>query len=359
MLITNVASHGGDLSLYFFKQLGSPRTERLVMLSGYVGKEYVDRLTEELEDNKKVAVELHVGMAAREGVTQQTYDALCNLHKRLKSRKHPRYPRQGVFIYFSGRNGERSRGMHAKAYLFDQGKSRQLIIGSSNFSFSGFEPNGNVEANLVNSDGATLGRFDRFLKDLHSAKHAVPIDLIRDFPIRGRAGQARRRSMVSLQKVAKPKSFKGLRYVDLDLARNIDQQTRSNLNCCFGKGRWSRTTGIVVPRDWYEVELICPAEVTSSPHYPRGHVDVVTSDGFSFKAVTNGDYYKNLRSAEDLKILGLWLKGVLEDAGSLSDNPQERVTSQTFRDYGNSILRIYRPDKTSAIFHFPRDPKDL
>jgi hypothetical protein len=359
MLITNVASHGGDLSLYFFKQLGSPKTERLVILAAYVGKEYVDRLTEELEDNKKVAVELLVGMAAKEGLTQQTYDALCYLHERLKSRKHPKFLRQGVYIYFSGKNGERSRGMHAKVYLFDQGTSRQLIVGSSNFSFSGFEPNGNVEANLVNSDGAALRRFDIFLKDLHSANHAVPIDLIQDFPIRGRAGQTRRRSMVSLQRVAKPKSFMGLRYVDLDLARNIDQQTRSNLNCCFGKGRWSRITGVVVPRDWYEVELISPTNVTSSPHYPRGHFDVITSDGFAFKAVTNGDYFKNLRSAEDLKILGLWLKGALEDAGSLSDDPQEIVTSQTFRNYGNSILRIYRPDRHAAILHFPREPKDL
>jgi len=116
---------------------------------------------------------------------------------------------------------------------------------------------------------------------------------------------------------------------------------------------------VVKPRDWYEVELISSADVTSNRNYPRGEFDVLTSDGFAFRGVTNGDNYKNFRSADDLKLLGLWLKGVLEDAGVLSDDPQELVTSETFEEYGNSVLRVYRPDSRSVILHFPRDPKDL
>lgn len=359
MLITNTHAHGGDLSQHFYEQLRDSGTERVRILSGYVGKESIKRLHEETKRNSRIAIELVVGMAAKEGLTQQTYDALIDLHADLKSRRHPKYERQGVFAYFSGPNGERSRGMHAKAYLFEQSRARQLIVGSSNFSHSGLSADGNVEMNLVDVNAETIRKFVRFFDDLHSTRLAVPIDLIEDFPIRGKAGSSRRRNVAALTRVREPRDFKRSKFVDIDLARNINRQSRSNLNCCFGKGRWSRATGIVRPRDWYEVELISPMEVTSNPCYPKGEFDVVTSDGFAFRGVTNGDYYKNLRSADDLKILGLWLKGVLEDAGSLSDNPQELVTSETFEVYGNSVLRIYRPSLKSAIFHFPRDPDDL
>lgn len=359
MLITNTIKHGGDLSKHFFELLNDKGTHRVRILSGYVGKESIDRLHKEAKKNSDVAIELVVGMAAKEGLSQKTYEALLHLHADLKSRNHPKFPRQGVYAYFSGPNGERSRGMHAKAYLFDQVQTRQLIVGSSNFSFSGLSSDGNVEMNLVDSNADTIKKFTHFIDELHAERLAVPIDLVDDFPIRGKAGQSRKHNVVSLTRVREPVGFTRFNYVDIDLGRNIDRQSRSNLNCCFGKGRWSRTTGVVRPRDWYEVELISPMEVTSNQNYPRGEFDVLTSDGFSFRGVTNGDYFKNLRSADDLKLLGLWLKGVLEDAGSLSDDPQELVTQETFDDYGNSILRIYRPTPKSAIFHFPRDPKDL
>jgi len=359
VLITNVASYGGDLSSHFFNQLNDSRTERVRMISGYVGNDAIRQLRKELERNKNVALELMVGMAAKEGLTQQTYDALRQLHDELRCRKHPKFKRQGVFVFFSGPNGERARGMHAKAYLFDQARGQQLIVGSSNFSSSGLAPDGNVEMNLIDTSGAPAKRFVQFFEELHRGNLAVPIDLIEDFPIRGKAGRGRKKSLATLTKVRAPVGYKRFKYVDIDLARNIDRQSRSNLNCCFGKGRWSRATGIIRPRDWYEVELISSMDVTSATSYPRGEFDVVTSDGFQFRGVTNGDYYKNLRSADDLKILGLWLKGILEDAGCLSDDPQELVTSETFESYGNSILRIYRPSARTAIFHFPRKKSDL
>jgi len=359
VIITNTPGHGGDLSRHFFLNLNSSATERVQMISGYVGKESIIKLHRELQKNDWVAVEMVIGMAAKEGLNLHTYEALIELHKHLQSRKHPRYKRQGVFVFFSGPNGERARGMHAKAYRFEQSRGNKVIIGSSNFSFSGLSLDGNVEMNLTDSSSAVTREFVRFFDELHAKKLAVPIDRVADFPIRGKAGQSRRSKLATLVKVRGPTGFKSQRFVDIDLARNIDRQSRSNLNCCFGKGRWSRVTGVVKPRDWYEVELISSADVTSNRNYPRGEFDVLTSDGFAFRGVTNGDNYKNFRSADDLKLLGLWLKGVLEDAGVLSDDPQELVTSETFEEYGNSVLRVYRPDSRSVILHFPRDPKDL
>lgn len=359
MLITNTPKFGGDVHSELFKVLASTSTDRLRMVSGYVGQETIEMFRAELTKRSHVAVDLVVGMAAREGLSQGTYDALLELNGELKARKHRTHSRQGVYAYFSGPNGERSRGMHAKAYLFNQGRNRRLLVGSSNFSSSGLTLEGNVEVNVVDTRLEVTKHFEDFFEGLHHDQLAVPIDKIVNFPIRGRSNSTRESAEAALVKVKAPSAFKTSKYVDIDLARNIERQQRSNLNCCFGKGRWARSSGVVTPRDWYEVELISPTDVTSNPNYPKGEFDVLTTDGFSFKAVTNGDYFKNLRSLDDLKILGLWIKGLLEDAGALSNDPQELVTEDTFKRYGNSILRIYRPSAKSAIFHFPRSAKSL
>jgi hypothetical protein len=359
MFITNLPEFGGDLGAVFFEAFRSSETDRLRMVSGYVGKEMVTQLRAELKKQKSVAVELVVGMAAKEGLTQASYENLMALNEELQKRAHLKHKRQGVFAFFSGDKAERSRGMHAKAYLFDRGARRQLIVGSSNFSFSGLNPAGNVEVNVIHTSEGIVNQFENFFETLHTRRMAVPLNLIKDFPIRGRALRVREEAFASLKKVKKPTDFKRYSFVDIDFARNIENQTRSNLNCCFGKGRWARATGIVRPRDWYEVELISPIDVATHPQYPRGEFLATTSDGYEFRAVTNGDYFKNLRSADDLKILGIWLKGCLEDAGVLSDDPQEIVTRDTFTDYGNSVLRIYRPSEGTAILHFPRSPSEL
>ncbi len=43
--------------------------------------------------------------------------------------------------------------------------------------------------------------------------------------------------------------------LEFPLSRVTDKE-KSNLNVYFGKGRWSRSTGKILARPWYEVELI-------------------------------------------------------------------------------------------------------
>lgn len=117
---------------------------------------------------------------------------------------------------------------------------------------------------------------------------------------------------------------------------------QSNLNVFFGKGRESKN-GLVKPRHWYEVELIVPKDVTSKPGYPQSQTpeavfDVITDDGWSFKCKVSGDYSKNFRSEGDLKILGKWLKGRLENAGVLKVG--DPVTSKTLDAYGRNTFSL-------------------
>ena len=117
---------------------------------------------------------------------------------------------------------------------------------------------------------------------------------------------------------------------------------QSNLNVFFGKGRESKN-GLVKPRHWYEVELIVPKNVTSQEGYPQSKTEdavftVITDDGWSFKCKVSGDYSKNFRSEGDLKILGKWLKGRLENAGVLKVG--EPVTAKTLKDYGRDTFTL-------------------
>jgi hypothetical protein len=359
VLIANHPDFGGELSTEFFRLLSDSSTSKLRLVTGYFGKETVRKIHEMLDRIPNVSVEIIVGMAAKEGLAETSYDSLIRLHRDLRFARQNADDRRGVYVFFSGPSGERDRGMHAKAYLFDVGNDKHLILGSSNMSYSGFNMKGNIELNLSQTNSPACDEFESFFEFLHQGNLAVEIDSIEDFPIRGKAKSIRVEKFVSLSRGSKPKDFKKFPYVDIDLVRNIDNQLKSNLNCCFGKGRWARATGLVKPRDWYEVELICPTNITSDENYPKGDFNALTSDGYRFEGRTSGDYYKNFRSKDDLKILGYWIKGALEDAGSLSDDPQLPVTEETFREYGNSVLRLYRTSESEVVLHFPRDPMDL
>ena len=121
-----------------------------------------------------------------------------------------------------------------------------------------------------------------------------------------------------------------------------EKHGKSNLNVFFGKGRMDKR-GLVKPRHWYEAELIVPKEVTSKPGYPQSQTpesvfDVITDDGWKFKCKVSGDYSKNFRSENDLKILGKWLKGRLENAGALKVG--EPVTEETLRKYGRYTFTL-------------------
>lgn len=123
--------------------------------------------------------------------------------------------------------------------------------------------------------------------------------------------------------------------------KGAEEAPHSNLNVFFGRGRVSKN-GLVTPRHWYEVELIVPRAITADPRYPKSNTDdaefdVITDDGWKFSCKVSGDYSKNFRSKNDLKILGKWIKGRLENAGVLTVG--EPVTrKQTLRNYGRDTI---------------------
>ena len=91
------------------------------------------------------------------------------------------------------------------------------------------------------------------------------------------------------------------------------------------------------------MELIVPKTVTTLPGYPQSKTpeavfDVITDDGWTFKCKVSGDFSKNFRSEGDLKILGKWLKGRLENAGALIVGTP--VTNATLQTYGRNSFKL-------------------
>lgn len=116
----------------------------------------------------------------------------------------------------------------------------------------------------------------------------------------------------------------------------LKTEAKSNLNTYFGAGK---IKGKYSPRGWYEVELIVSKtleHVQLLPDKDAGPFDVVTVDGYRFTCERQGDYSKNLRSCKDLKILGRWIKGQMENDGALDIGTP--VTKDTLRKFGRSNI---------------------
>ena len=99
------------------------------------------------------------------------------------------------------------------------------------------------------------------------------------------------------------------------------------------------------PRGWYEVELIISKNAAVAEILPTdAPFTVVTNDGYKFKCERQGDFFKNFRSCNDLKILGRWIKGRMENDGALEIG--KPVTQDVLNSFGHSSIRF---TKTTTI----------
>tara|TARA_B100000315_G_scaffold260236_1_gene320211 strand:- start:4758 stop:5096 length:339 start_codon:yes stop_codon:yes gene_type:complete len=96
----------------------------------------------------------------------------------------------------------------------------------------------------------------------------------------------------------------------------------------------------MIPRNWFEGELVVDSETIDNPLCPKGHFKVITDDGYSFECKTQGSNHKNLRSTGNLNVFEKWIKLKLQESGALE--PLAPVTKETFDRYGQDKLRLYK-----------------
>lgn len=134
-------------------------------------------------------------------------------------------------------------------------------------------------------------------------------------------------------------TYQNLPKVEISLNRIVAKE-KSNLNVYFGKGRMNSKRDKLIPRPWYEIEIICDKQINTHTHYPKGDFIAYTDDGYKIPMRTQGDNYKNLRSKDSLQIFGYWLKGKLEKNQVLKK--YERVTLETLNSYGKHSVDLYK-----------------
>jgi len=300
------------------------RAEHVRIATGFISSDSLIDLKKIIEDNEKPSIEMLVGMHYFDGFTRQQYDSALSLNETLQNKK-----RGAIYLSNTVR-------FHGKLYSFN--KNNQCfgaVVGSSNLS-SLFNSAYRLYETDCFFEGDNAKTIDKTIQNLFGKLGKV----ITNFQINNFVGNndllenhygVNRVSHEELTKILSTKT-------DVFFEIPMKVEAKSNLNCFFGKGRKDQR-GFIMPRPWYEVEIIVPVSITRLPNYPAHRTfDVVTNDGWRFSCKTTGDYGKNLRSSDDLLILGKWIKGKLEQNGLLTMGTL--VTEDVLSKYGKNKMKL-------------------
>lgn len=310
------------------------KSDRLNIASGYVSADALIDLKSIVEANGGPYIELNIGMHYFDGLTKQQKEAAEDLDNTLRSNNLGgvyfvvTFPFHGKIIGF--KNNERIIGG-----LIGSSNLTNIVENKTNRQYE-------VDYRLPESDCKELEDFITRLRETTTRPLSdldVKVIESKNSLLDEQYGVAKADNQIIESIKANPDFTH-----EFQIPLKTDGATRSNLNTFNGKGR-ENNQGFVMPRSWYEVELIVPKNVTTQPGYPQsdkagsgGVIDLVTDDGWSFSCKVSGDFSKNLRSEKDLKILGKWLKGRLEQSGALKTG--ELCTQATLDKYGRSDFTL-------------------
>ena len=311
-----------------FEELAS-QSDSLRIASGYISTDSIVHLRHYVHQLRLSNCELLVGMHYFDGITKPEFEALGDFDYYLRSNALGEIDVFTAFPY------------HGKLYLFQKNSTNfAALLGSSNLSAIEHRRQFEIDAEI--SSRALLEDLNN-LYDQFKAKATKPIDSWNPAKFKETSGfLAGCTGVTRMDDSQKSQLWSTASALSFDIP--VKSTPKSNLNAFFGRGRENTRTGVIRPRPWYEVELIVPKRITAMRGYPVKRSDlgrvitVFTDDGWSFRSKISGDYSKNFRSADDLKTLGLWIKGRLENKGVLKVG--EPVTRETLRQYGRDTIRL-------------------
>lgn len=316
-------------------EAGVVKSDGIKIATGYITEESLLELKSILsfyfDEGKIKKCSLVLGMHGREGFTQAQYEAATNLATFLKEKNIG-----AVYVCTAFK-------FHGKTYVFYKSDEPiSAVMGSSNLS--NIVESRVWEVDALFTEEKVLSELDALhISLVDKACHNIlemekpstfnhPRDLLKD-----RIGVAK----------ADPEAYREAEESLTDVVFDLPLKTeaKSNLNDYFGKGRLATATGAIRPRHWYEAELIVPVEITTSPSYPEtgSAFHVLTDDGWSFECKISGQKGKNFRSKDDLRTLGRWIKGRLENTGCLKVG--QPVTEDVLNKYGRHTLSLKQTTK--------------
>ena len=315
-------------------------SDSMQIASGYISTDSVVDLKNIIEANNRPKLNLCVGMHYFEGLSPVQLDSLQQLDCVLRNRRLGSVSMVTTFPF------------HGKLVSFSRSNTViGSILGSSNLS-NIIEGQRQYEADCFFADSDESAEINNFIDKLIDAA-AQPLGTLEIKPVLPENNLLKDQLGVTRLRDGQLKDFEAqLDDVEFDIPLKGDVSQRSGLNASFGRGRINKQ-GFILPRSWYEVELIVPKDITEKFGYPKANsetaqFDVITDDGWRFRCKVSGDYSKNFRSEDDLKILGCWIKGRLENAGVL--RPGEKITDTILARYGRKSLRMVKVKDTSLWY---------
>lgn len=308
---------------------GIVKSDGIKISVGYITEESLLELKSMLlfyfGERKAKTCSLVLGMHGREGFTQAQYEAALDLASFLKEKNIG-----NVYVCTAFK-------FHGKTYVFDKANSPSSgILGSSNLS--NIVDNRQWEIDTLFTEKVVLSELETLHNDL---VEKASCNILEYKPTSFNSPRNLLKNRIGVEK-ADPEAYREAENSLTDQVFDLPLKPtpKSNLNIYFGKGRLATKTGAIRPRHWYEAELIVPRELTSSPSYPKegSAIRVFTDDGWSFKCKIEGQNGKNFRSEGDLRTLGRWIKGRLENAGCLKVG--QPVTKDVLDKYGRHTISL-------------------
>lgn len=304
------------------------RADALDIAVGYVSADSLAELGRMVEENGISRLTLTIGMHYIDKFTKPQYNAAMRLNDFLLS-NHCGEVRLVTPFRF-----------HGKMYL---GSKQQTpfagIIGSNNLSSIVEGGDSIYESSILLDDAHTVVSMKQFIDQLNQrATQRISDCEITEFNVVNHVLEGQE----GVEQISQAELIHAwAKKTDISFEIPIKTEEKSNLNAYFGKGRENRQNGVILPRHWYETELIVPVDITRRPHYPQERTpqaifDVITDDGYKFKCKISGTNSKNFRSEGDLRILGRWLKGRMENDDVLRSG--EMVTESVLNAYGRKTL---------------------
>jgi len=307
---------------------------------GYASNDALLYLLKLMELNQPKELDLCLGMAYFEGLSTSQFEATNELNMYLKEKN-----RGSVRI-------ARTFPFHGKVQSFVGAKNlKTYLVGSSNLS--NIVPVKGIQRRNYEVDLEVNGEKDEL--ELETLLNKLFMDSSQPFEAIANQIKIKKESNNLLDSRSDVLEIgdSALEKILLHLTDNsfeipLKDTPKSNLNAYFGEGRVNQQ-GFVKPRHWYEVEIIVDVSVQkSSKNYPA-NTDFIayTDDGYKFVMRTSGDYGKNLRSKDDLTILGRWLKGRMENTNALRSG--EVITMNSFKKYGRDSITFTQTNLKESI----------
>lgn len=325
-----------------------PSSTKLDIAVGYVSSDSLLELKRIVELNENInKLNLVIGMHYFEQFTKVQYNAALSLNSFLTDNHIGEVRLVNAFKY------------HGKLYSYSNNDTPFAgIIGSNNLSSILGTGERIYESSILLTEPKPVNDMHNFIEQLSLKASKNILDLeINKF-------NAINHVLEDLDSVKKlpQNEFSEIQsnLSNIKFEIPVKSAPKSNLNCFHGKGRENMRTHLVKPRHWYEAELIVPIDIRRNKNYPKGsprgeeEMDfrVITDDGFSFMCQVNGGeeglWNKNLRSSNDLTILGKWIKGRLENDDVLKVG--DVITDNTLQRYGRQTITMTKINNSNDWF---------